>query len=304
MLGFSTSTRHPFIRHGLRTSLLGVAANAALAAVKMAAGVFGHSYALIADGIESLSDVASSLIVLMGLRLAVAPPDDSHPYGHGKAEPLTALVVVFALYGAAITIAVQSIGEILNPHLVPAPFTLAVLAGVILVKEGLFRTVFRVGEEIMSTAVKTDAWHHRSDAITSGAAFVGISIALVGGPAYAGADDWAALLAAGIIVANATRLLLPALGEVMDSAPRDITPDAVRGVAASVCGVTGPEKCLVRKVGFDYYVDLHILVDGDLSVRRGHEVAHVVKDAVRTAFPHVTDVLVHVEPDDLPRCEP
>jgi cation diffusion facilitator family transporter len=288
-------TDHPAAR-GIRPTLIGMLLNCGLAAGKLVAGVMGRSYALIADGIESLTDVGSSAVVLIGLRIAMRPPDEDHPYGHGKAEPMAAVVVALALFGAAVVIAVESIHEILTPHSSPAPWTLAVLAVVVLIKEGLFHYVFRTGAELGSTAVKTDAWHHRSDAITSGLAFVGISIALLGGKGWESADDWAALLASGLIAFNAFRLLRPAVAELSDAVPTGDLMDHVRAVAITVPGVVALEKSYVRKLGFDYYLDLHVVVDGTLSVREGHQIAHDVKDAVRQSYPRVADVLVHVEP--------
>lgn len=251
---------------------------------------------MLADAVESASDIASSLLVYGGLRIAVAPPDADHPYGHGKAEPLTALLVSILLLLAAAGIAIQSLREIATPHHAPAPFTLVVLVCVIVIKESLARFVLNVGDEVGSTALRTDAWHHRSDALTSAAAFVGISVALAGGKGYESADDWAALLASGIISWNAVRLLRPALAEVMDAAPPPETFAAVRSAASGVAGVEGLDKCHIRKMGFDFYVDLHIYVAGERSVSQGHEIAHRVKDAVRTSYPKVKDVLVHVEP--------
>src|SRR5688572_4882108 len=224
-------------RAGMRSVLIGVFANAVLALIKGLAGFFGNSYALIADAIESVFDIFTSILVWFGLRYASRPPDENHPYGHGKAEPLVACLVSLVLIGAAILIAVESVREILRPHHAPAPFTLVVLVVVVVAKELLFRSVARTGEQMGSTAVKTDAWHHRSDAITSGAAFIGISIALIGGPGYEAADDFAALLAAGIIAFNAVHLLRPALAELLDAAPPKEHADRVRRAAASVGGV-------------------------------------------------------------------
>jgi cation diffusion facilitator family transporter len=295
LLTTSRSISHP-ARQGIRSTLVGIALNVCLAVGKALAGTLGHSYALIADAIESLSDVVSSLVVLIGLRVAMRPADENHPYGHGKAEPLAATIVSLALFAAAVTIAVESIHEIRTPHFTPAPFTLAVLAAVVFIKEVLFRYVIKVGETSHSIAVKTDAWHHRSDAITSGLAFVGISIALIGGPGWESADDWAALLASGIIMFNAYRLLRPAVLELTDSIPSTGLGEDVRHVAISVPGVLSLDKCFVRKMGFDYYIDLHAIVDRNMPVWQGHEVAHLVKDAIRTAHPEVVDVLVHIEP--------
>lgn len=291
----SRPTSHPAQR-GIRSIIVGMALNACLAASKAVAGTLGNSYALIADAIESLSDVLASLVVLIGLRVAMRPADANHPYGHGKAEPLAATVISLALFGAGVTIAVESIHEIRTPHSTPAPFTLAVLVAVVLIKEVLFRYVVKVGNTLRSTAVTADAWHHRSDAITSGLAFVGISIALLGGPGWESADDWAALIASGIIMFNAYLLLRPAVLELTDAIPAGRLGEDVRAAALSVPGVLALDKSFVRKMGFDYYVDLHAIVDRNIPVWRGHEIAHLVKNAIRTAHPEVVDVLVHIEP--------
>lgn len=283
---------------GSRKARLGIAINAALAITKGVAGVVGNSYALIADAIESASDIVSSLVVVFGIKMAGKPADENHPYGHGKFEPLAGAVVALILFGAAALITIESIREIATPHHAPAPFTLLVLVGVISVKELLFRTVLATSAEINSIALKSDAWHHRADAITSAAAFVGISIAVIGGPGYESADDYAALLAAVIIAINAGLLLKPALLELIDTAPDPSIAATIREVACRVPGVLGTHKCHVRKVGFDYFVDLDVLCDPDSSIREGHEVAHNVGEAIHATLPEISKVLVHVEPAD------
>ena len=189
-----------------RVALLGLLINVVLASVKIVAGVIGHAYVLIADGIESALDIGGSIVIWGGLTVAARPPDETHPYGHGKAEPIAAIAVALGVLAAAAGLAIESVREILTPHHGPAPFTLAILIVVIVVKEILFRYVNRLGRQAESTAVQTDAWHHRSDALTSTAAFVGISAALVGGEAWYSADDWAALFACAVIAANGVRL--------------------------------------------------------------------------------------------------
>lgn len=283
-------------RRGMRSTVLGIVGNAVLAVIKLVSGVLGNSYALIADSMESTLDVFGSLLVWGGLRIAGAPPDDDHPFGHGRAEPLTAMVVALTLLGAAVGLAIQSVREIITPHHPPAAFTLVVLVAVVVVKEALYRIISRVGLSIGSTAVRGDAWHHRSDAITSAAAFVGISTALLLGPGYESADDWAALLACGIIAWNGWRLFRPALDEIMDAAVPSDVEESIRGIAGKLKDVALIEKCRVRKSGLDLFVDIHVHVDGDLSVRRGHEIAHQVKDTLRAAFPRIHDVAVHIEP--------
>ncbi|UFH53389.1 cation diffusion facilitator family transporter [Spirosoma sp. KNUC1025] len=281
---------------GQKTTLIGIAVNLGLVLVKGLAGWLGHSYALVADAMESGTDIITSIFVWFGLRTAKKAPDQNHPYGHGKAEPLAAIVVAIALVGAAILIAVQSIRNIQVPHEIPAPFTLAVLAGVVIVKEVLFRRVAQVGVETESSAVKADAWHHRSDAITSLTAFVGISIALIGGPGYESADDWAALLASLVIVYNAYHIFRPSFGEIMDEAPDGDWQNELKTIALTVPQVRGIDKYRVRKTGFEFFVDLHVLVAGELSVSEGHAIAHAVKAAILKAKPAVYDVLVHIEP--------
>jgi cation diffusion facilitator family transporter len=260
------------------------------------AGVIGHAYVLIADGIESALDIGGSIVIWGGLTVAARPPDETHPYGHGKAEPIAAIAVALGVLAAATGLAIESVREILTPHHGPAPFTLAILIVVIVVKEILFRYVNRLGRQTESTAVKTDAWHHRSDALTSTAAFVGISAALLGGEAWYSADDWAALFACAVIAANGIRLLLPAFHEIMDTAPGGKIVRSICAIASSVPGVAEVEKCHARKMGLDYYVDLHVGVDGNISVHEGHEIAHRVKSAIQQSDSRIADVLVHIEP--------
>ncbi|MGB9291440.1 MAG: cation diffusion facilitator family transporter [Terracidiphilus sp.] len=289
-------TRELMIQRGLKSSLVGIALNLVLALFKCTAGFIGHSFALIADGIESLSDVISSSVVYLGLRLAIKPPDEDHPYGHGKAEPVAAIIVSLALIVAGIVIGAESIVLIQTPHPLPQPFTLWVLLAVVGVKVLFSRYVSSVGRGIESTAVRSDAWHHLNDAIVSAFAFVGISIALW--TRIAAADDWAALCAAPVIIFNASRQLRGPFAELLDTAPAPQLEQDVRTVAATVPGVIGLEKCHVRKVGFSYYVDLHIVVEGTLTVRQGHNIAHDVEDAVLQRVPRITEVLVHVEPEE------
>ena len=270
--------------------------NGGLALVKLVAGFAGNSYALVADAVESLGDIFSSAIVWGGLVIAAKPADRDHPYGHGKAEPLAALAVALMLIAAAGGIASQAIREIRDPGPAPAWYTLVVLLIVVLVKETMFRYESRVATEIDSTAVHVDAWHHRSDAITSAAAAVGISIALIGGAGYEAADDWAALLACLIIAFNGLRFGRSAVNELMDTSPETSLVDAIQTTAIEVDGARFIEKVLIRKMGPRLYVDLHLEVDPELSVRRAHEIAHNVKDRIRGEWPQVADVLVHVEP--------
>ena len=284
------------LQSGAKLALVGMAANVILATAKIVAGALGHSYVLIADGIESALDVAGSAIIWGGLIYATRPPDETHPYVHGKAEPVAAILVSLGVIGAALVLAARSVLEIFQPHHSPEAFTLWVLLLVVVVKEGLFRVVHRVGKRAGSTAVQTDAWHHRTDAITSIAAFIGISISLLGGPRWHSADAWAALFACVLIGWNGWRLFYPALHEVLDTAPQGEIVETVRAASRAVPGILEVEKCRVRKMGLEFYVDLHVGVDERISVRAGHDLAHEVKDAIRRAEPRIADVLVHIEP--------
>ncbi len=284
------------LQTGARVALLGLAINVLLASVKILAGFFGNAYVLIADGIESALDVGGSLIIWGGLKVAARPPDATHPYGHGKAEPIAAVAVAMGVLAAGLGLAIQSVREIFLPHHEPAAYTLVVLIVAVAVKEILYRYVIRFGRDVESTAVQTDAWHHRTDALTSVAAFIGISIALIGGEAWRSADDWAALFACALIGANGYRLLSPALREIMDTAPRGKIIISIRAAARSVPGVLEVEKCRVRKMGLDFYVDLHVGVNGGISVREGHQIAHQVKTAIQQTDARIADVLVHIEP--------
>ncbi len=278
--------------------LRGILLNVFLATVKFAAGIIGQSQALMADGAESLLDIFSSLMVWGGFRIAARPPDADHPYGHGKAEPLSSLVVALFVFGAAGWIGVHNVRVILHPQTSPHWATLVVLVVVVATKEFFSRRMMRASRAVGSSALKAEAWHHRSDALTSAAAFVGISIAVIGGPGYERADAWAALAACAVIAYNGFGIARGALREVMDTAvPRDFE-NQVRAVAGRVEGVRRVEKCRVLKSGLSYLVDIHVHVDGDLSVRQGHEIARAVKHALLGSPLSVTDVAVHVEPAD------
>jgi len=274
--------------------------NGGLVVAKIAAGLIGNSYALVADGVESTLDLFSSLIVWRGLRVAGREPDARHPFGYGKAEPLAAAIVAGMLLLAAVGISLQALRELRLPQSAPAAWTLGVLILVVVIKEGLFRRVIRVGSATTSTAVTADAWHHRSDAITSGMAFLGILVALLGGPGWERADDVAAILASGIIFWNGTRMLRPALADLMDRAPDPELVEAIQAVAAQVQGVRHIEKVMARSVGLGYRVVMHVHADPDMSLRQAHALGGAVRSTVRAEIPEVLDVVIHMEPDDEP----
>lgn len=282
----------------VKATYFSIAGNTSLALVKGLAGFFGNSYALVADAIESTADIFASVLVLLGLKYAARPADENHPYGHGRIEPLVTFLVVGFLITSATIIAYESIQNIGTPHALPKAWTLIVLGGIIVWKEISFRLVMKKAEETNSSSLKADAWHHRSDAITSVSAFVGISIALFMGKGYEAADDWAALLAAGLILYNSYHIFRPALGEILDENTHDDLVAEIRQVALTVPGVRGTEKCFVRKAGMQYLVDLHANVNGEISVRQGHKIAHQLQDTLRHQLPQLANVLIHIEPQE------
>lgn len=280
----------------VQTTYFSIAVNVVLAVIKGLAGFFGNSYALIADAIESTMDIFSSIFVLIGIKYANRPADKNHPYGHGRVEPLITFIVVAFLITSATIIAYESIYNIQTPHKLPKAWTLFILGAIILGKEISFQVILKKSKQTNSSALKADAWHHRSDTITSLAAFIGISIALILGKGYETADDWAALFAAGFILFNSYKILRPALGEIMDEHMYDDLVQEIRTISLTVRGIKGTEKCFVRKAGLIYHIDLHASVDGNLSVTQGHEIAHLLKDTLKRTLPQLGNVLIHIEP--------
>lgn len=284
-------------RRSARIVLRGIALNAVLAAAKFAGGILGNTYALIADGAESTMDIFSSALVWAGFRVAARPPDANHPYGHGKAEALAALTVAVFVFAMAGWVAVHAVHEIITPHRGPKWWTLPLLALVVAVKTWFSIRVRTLGVEAGSTALRVEAMHHWSDAVTSAAAFVGIAIALIGGEGWEAADDWAALFACVVIAVNGANMVMKALGDVMDSAVPVHFENEVRAIALDVSGVRALDKVRMRKSGLSYLVDIQVRVDGELTVRAGHDIAHAVKDALLASAQHrISDVTVHVEP--------
>lgn len=283
-------------KSAVQTTYFSIAGNVFLAITKTITGIFGNSYALIADGIESATDIFSSILVLFGIKYSNRPADKNHPYGHGRAETLVTFIVVGFLITSATIIAIESIKHIRTPHELPRPYTLFVLGIIIVWKEFSYRIVIKKSKSTHSSALKADAWHHRSDAFTSVAAFIGISIALIFGKGYESADDWAALFSSGIIFYNSYLIFRPALGDIMDEHLYDDLVDEIKKESIKVEGVVDTEKCFIRRSGMKYHVDLHARVDGDLTVSEGHKIAHLLKNHLRQVIPQLGHVLIHIEP--------
>jgi cation diffusion facilitator family transporter len=282
----------------IKATYFSIIGNTSLAIIKGLAGFFGNSYALVADAIESTTDILASFLVLFGIKYSNRPADENHPYGHGRAEPLITFLVVGFLITSATIIAYESIINIRTPHDLPKSWTLIVLAIIICWKEYSFQMVMKKSIITNSSSLKADAWHHRSDAITSIAAFIGISIALVLGKGYESADDWAALFASFFIIYNSYLIFRPALGEIMDEHRYDDLVENIRIESLKVDGIIGTEKCFIRKAGMKYHVDLHAIVDATISVKEGHDLAHKLKDTLRSKILELGHVLIHIEPNE------
>ncbi|WP_309385792.1 cation diffusion facilitator family transporter [Cerasicoccus frondis] len=281
----------------LTTAIVVLGLNVVLMLIKLGVGYVGNSYALIADGVESASDVFVSVVTWGGFLLSLKPADENHPFGHGKIESLVGIISGLALLAAAIGIAIFSIQEIRHPHAVPEWYTLPVLLVVVATKELLFRKVIGLTQDTVdSRALEGDAWHHRSDALTSAAAAIGIAIALIGGPDWAAADDWAALIACAIIFTNAIRIVRMSLHDALDGKVATSLVKALREEASRHPQVCLIEKCRVRKSGSGYFVEIHVQVDGAMSIFEGHALGHEVKDHLVEQFPALLDVTVHLEP--------
>ncbi len=285
-------------KKAIGSTYISILGNTGIALVKWITGYLGNSYGLIADAIESTGDIFSSFLTLFGIKYSSKPADENHPYGHGKAEPIITFVVVGFLITSATIIVYESIVNIRTPHELPSKFTLLVLGPIIIIKELFYRFVKRRSETTKSSLLKADAWHHRSDAITSLAVFIGISIAVIMGKGYETADDWAALLAGLVIYYNSFIIFRPALGEIMDEHFYDDLIVEIRKTAATVNGIVATEKCYVRKSGLRYHVDLHAIVNADITVRQGHEIAHRLADKLKYELPQIMEVLVHIEPHE------
>jgi cation diffusion facilitator family transporter len=285
-------------KSAIKATYFSIFGNVLLAAIKLISGFLGNSYALIADGIESTADIFSSFFVLFGFKYAQRPPDENHPFGHSRIEPLITFLVVAFLVTSATVIAYESIINIQTPHKVPEAWTLIVLAVIIIWKEGSYRYVSKKAKAIKSSSLKADAWHHRSDAITSVTAFIGISIALYFGKGYETADDWAALFASAFILYNAYLIFRPALGEIMDEHLYDDLIGDIREISITVNGIKGTEKCFVRKAGMNYLVELHAIVNGKLTVEEGHFLAHKLQDKIQNELPEIAHITIHIEPDE------
>ncbi len=281
---------------GQRVAALGMAVSAVLAIVKIAAGIAGHSTAVVADGLESTGDVFASGFVFLGLTLAAIPADENHPYGHGRVETLTGLLIgLFLTAGGALIsyISLQSLGR---PHAPVAPFVVYPLLASLVAKAALAVYKFRNGRQLKSDALRADAWNDAMDSVSAAAALIAVGLALADPLHFMEADRYGGFIVGLIVVTTGARVAYDTAMQLMDTMPGDDLMNEVRAVARSEPGVRGIEKCFARKTGLRYHVDLHLEVDPEMTVRRSHEIAHLVRERILARLDWVADVLVHVEP--------
>ena len=284
------------VRLTRRVTYAGMAANVVIAVAKAVGGVVFSSRALIADAAHSASDLVTDLAVIFGVRYWVAPADENHPYGHGKIEALVTVFISAALAVAALELGVDAIRLLTSGTECKPPGAAAffiALAGIVL-KEGLFLWTRAVAKKVKSPALESNAWHHRSDALSSIPVAVAVAAARIV-PSLWWLDAVGALAVSAFVRYVAVKLPKPALLELSD-ADVGVKAAAVKAVAEKVPGVRGVHKARARRYGGLYQADLHIQVDGSLSVAEGHDIGHAVKEAIVSAGLDVEDAVVHVEP--------
>jgi cation diffusion facilitator family transporter len=289
-------TRPSAYQDATRAAILGLVVNLALGLIKLVGGLAAGSFALLADAVNSLGDVFSSVVVLVALRVAQAPPDAEHPYGHSRAEAIAGSNVALLVILSALYVGYEAIRRLTVTHELPPAWTLWVAGANAVIKEALYRYKMTVGRRTGSSAVIANAWDHRSDAMCSLAVFVGLAIVRVGGPRWIWADEAAAFVVVAMILWTGAALFRKSASELMDVQADDELVKQIRQTAAAVPGVAGIEKLWVRKSGLEFLADMHIEVDPQMSVADGHAIGHDVKDRLLERFPLLRDVLVHLEP--------
>ena len=287
------------VRTVRRVTWWGMIINIVLTAGKIAAGIIGNSQAVVADGVHSLSDCATDVAVIVGVRFWSAPPDEDHPHGHSRIETLVSLFIGAALAAVALGLGYEAVSTIRENH--PPPGAIALVAALVSIvsKEALYRWTVAVGRSIRSSAVIANAWHHRSDAFSSIPAAAAVGMALVF-PKWYFLDHVGAIVVMVFILQASGRIIMPALRELTDAgAPQDKRAQ-IEAIALKTPGVRGIHKLRTRQVGYGIQVDLHVHVDARLSVREGHAISELVKQRLYEQGPDVIDAITHLEPCDDP----
>ena len=283
-------------RAGQKVTWVGAIVNAFLIACKFVAGILGHSQALIADAVHSVSDLFTDIVVLLGLKVGGKAPDEEHHFGHARIETLASAVVGLALIATALYLGIEAALNIYH-HAQYQPTKLALIgAGVsIALKEALYHYTVRVGRRIKSQLIVANAWHHRSDSLSSVAVFLGVGGALIN-PSWHILDSFAALLVSFFIVKVGLDILKDSLREFTDTAPPPEILDSISTCARGVPGVLDMHDLRVRTSGGLYQMETHIVVDGQLSVTEGHRIAKAVESCLAEEVEDLDRVIVHVDP--------
>ncbi|HWC96510.1 MAG TPA: cation diffusion facilitator family transporter [Candidatus Sulfopaludibacter sp.] len=281
---------------GQRVAAFGMAVSGALALVKIAAGLSGHSTAVVADGLESASDVFASGFVLLGLTLAAIPPDENHPYGHGRVETLTGLLIGLVLTAGGVIISFASLQHLGQPRQTVAAFVIYPLLASLVAKACLAAYKFRYGRLLNSDSLTADAWNDTMDSVSAVAALIAVGLTLADPNRFREADRYGGFIVGLIVVTTGIRVVYDTAMQLMDTMPSDVLMTQLREAARDEPGVRGVEKCFARKTGLKYHVDLHLEVDPEMTVRQSHDIAHQVRLRIMQRLDWVADVLVHVEP--------
>ncbi len=290
------SSPRPIYREAMRAALLGLVVNLTLGVVKLVAGIFGPSFALISDAVNSLGDTLTSIVTMAALWYAQQPADEEHPYGHTRAETVAGAYVAVLIIASALYVGWEAASRLTQLHALPPVWTLWIAGANVVIKEALYWYKRDVGQRTGSMAIIANAWDHRSDALCSLAVLIGLSVVRVAGPNYLWVDEAAALVVVSVILWTGARLLRRSTSELLDPQADAEIVGRVRSLAAAVPGVRAVEKLWVRKTGIEYLVDVHIQVDATLTVEEGHRIGHAVKDRLVRQIATVRDVLVHLEP--------
>ena len=284
------------MRIGQRVALGGMIVSSGLAVVKIITGLMAGSTSVVADGLESAGDVLASGLVFLGLTLAAKPADWNHPYGHGRAETLTGLLVGLMLLGAGAAISGHALLRAGDVHPPPAAYAIWPLIASIGIKSALCGVKFRFGKKIGSTSLAADAWNDAVDIVSGVTALAAVGLTLYDPQRFLAADHYGGFAVGVIVIFTGLRVTRDTGLQLMDTMPSERMMQTIREVAHQVSGVEGVEKCFARKTGLQYHVDLHLEVDPEITVRSSHNIAEQVRNRIRREVDWVADVLVHVEP--------
>ena len=284
-----------------RVTLLGMFVNIILFIFKLVAGILGRSGAMVADAIHSASDFVTDIVVLAFVRISSKPRDDDHKWGHGKYETLASLIIGIALFAVGVEILIDSaekIMAVMRGEMLPRPGMIAIVAAAvsIVVKEILYQYTARKGKSLNSPSVVANAWHHRSDALSSIGALLGIGLAYFLGEKWRVADPIAAIVVAALIIKVAVDLCRTSLAELLEKSLPLETEEEILSIISSTPNVYKPHNLRTRRIGSDIAIEVHIRVEGAMTVQDSHEISREIEHSLRARFGEYTAVAIHIEP--------